>query len=213
MPVTTRKNGATTKGSTEAPVIELRPLKIETVDIPIVGTAELIVHAWGEKAKRQMLEKQMNPGTRPKKEPKDPVADYEASFYRLEDGSPGFPATGLKKAIVGACRLFDGLPMTQARIAIRVLGEGQLQLVRIQGEPYMREDMVRLETGVADLRYRAGFPEWEALLRIKFNAALLSLNSLVNLVDGAGQGGIGEWRPEKSPSGSFGTFEVKRDAL
>lgn len=208
---TPAKNGQVEKNS----VIQLQPLKLETVEIPIVGESELIVHAWSEKAKRAMLEKQMNPGTRAKKDPKDPVADYEASFYRLPDGRFGYPSGGFKAAIVGACRLFDGLPMTQAKIAIRVLGEGPLLLVPIEGEPYMREDMVRLETGVADIRYRPGFPEWRTTLPITFNASLLTLSSLVHLVNGAGQGGVGEWRPSapKSASGSFGTFRVDTERM
>lgn len=196
-------------------VIQLQPLKLETVEIPIIGETELIIHAWSEKAKRQMLEKQMNPGARAKKEPKDPVADYESSFYRLPDGTPGIPSRSFKGAIVGACRLFDGLPMTQAKIAIRVTGEGPELLLPIEGDPYMREDMVRLETGVADIRYRPGFPEWRTRLPITFNASLLTLSSLVHLVDAAGQGGVGEWRPSapKSATGSFGTFRVETEAM
>lgn len=205
------QNGATITDGT----IVLKPLNIRKVLVPIVGESELIVHAWSEKSKRMMLEKQMNPGTRAKKAPKNPTEDYEACFYRLPDGGYGFPSSAFKAAIVGACRLFDGFPMTQAKIAIRVTGEGPLQLVPIEGEPYMREDMVRLETKVADIRYRPGFPEWKTVLPISFNASLLSLSSLVHLVDGAGQGGVGEWRPSapQSLSGSHGTFRVDLEAL
>lgn len=206
------KNGAAaTKPTAEAaPKVELRPLDLQVVEVPIVGTAELIVHNWSEKAKRQMLDKQMNPGARAKKDPKDPQADYEASLYKLPGGGYGFPAPGFKAAIVGGCRLFDSLPMTQAKIAIRVLGVGPQALVPIEGTPYMREDMVRLETGVADIRYRGAFPEWACTLRIAYNASLMTLASLINLVNGAGQGGVGEWRPSapKSNSGTYGTFEV-----
>ena len=210
----------TANGSGKATVetggaVVLRPLNLKRIELPIVGETELIVHAWSEKAKRQMLDKQMNPGARAKKDPKDPVVDYEASFYRLADGRYGFPSSAFKSAIVGACRLFEGLPMTQAKIAIRVHGEGPLALVALEGDPYMREDMVRLETGVADIRYRPGFPEWAATLDITFNASLLALDSIVNLVNGAGQGGVGEWRPTapKSSSGSYGTFRVATEKL
>lgn len=212
---TTTNGHKDTAAEKPSAAIVLQPLNLQRVLLPIIGESELIVHAWSEKAKRQMLDKQMNPGTRSKKEPKDPVADYEACFYRLPDGTYGLPSAAFKAAIVGACRLFDGLPMTQAKIAIRVHGEGQLALTRIAGEPYMREDMVRLETGVADVRYRPGFPEWAAELDITFNASLLNIESLVSLVNGAGQGGVGEWRPSapKSSSGSFGTFRVNSEAL
>lgn len=186
--------------------IKLKPLDFRTVEIPVVGVTEYISHKWSEKAKRMMLEKQMGTKVRQKKEPKDPKADYESSIYRMADGSPAIPAAAFKASIVGACRMFDGLPMTVAKIAIRVNGD----LVKIDGEPRMREDMVRLETGVADIRYRAGFPEWRAKLSITYNASILSLEDLVALVNAAGFGGVGEWRPSspKVLSGSYGCFRV-----
>jgi hypothetical protein len=192
----------------DAPAVVLRPLDLRNVEVTVVGVTEYVSHKWSEKAKRLMLEAQTSK-TRKKKEPKDPEADYLGSIYRLPDGKGcGIPASAFKAAIVGACRLFDGLPMTQAKLAITVLGD----LVPIKAEPHMREDMVRLETGVADIRYRAGFFPWSAVLPIRFNAGILNIDSLIALVDAAGQGGVGEWRPSapKSSSGTFGMFEVKR---
>jgi hypothetical protein len=51
--------------------IELPALKIETVQFTLVGDSPLIVHAWSEKAKRQMLDKQMKKAAKAK-EAKDP---------------------------------------------------------------------------------------------------------------------------------------------
>jgi hypothetical protein len=120
--------------------------------------------------------------------------------------------------MVGACRHFKNLPMTKVKVALRVEGlpgDDGVPLVKISGEPRMREDTVRLETGVADLRYRAGFPEWAANLEITYNADIISKEQLYNLVDAAGYGGIGEWRPSapKCSSGSFGCFHIKRDKI
>ena len=192
-------------------MVVLTPFKLKTIEVPIVGTSELIVHNWSQKAKTMMLDKQMGK-TRQKKEPKVPEDDYEGSLYKMPDGDGyGFPAPGFKAAMVGACRNFSGLPMTVAKVAIRVNGEKNGPLVRIYGEPRMREDMVRLETGVADLRYRAGFREWRAMLSITFNAGMLTEGNVVDLVAAAGFGGIGDWRPSapKSASGTYGTFEVQ----
>jgi hypothetical protein len=65
--------------------LRFRPIRrldaIETVHFKLVGDSPLIVHAWSEKAKRQMLDKQMKKATKAK-EAKDPQADYEACFYR-----------------------------------------------------------------------------------------------------------------------------------
>ena len=46
--------------------IELPALKIETVHFVLIGDSPLIVHAWSEKAKRQMLDKQMKKATKAK---------------------------------------------------------------------------------------------------------------------------------------------------
>lgn len=192
--------------------VELKPLKLETVSIPIEGTSELIVHAWSEKAKRMILDKQMKV-SKAKKDAKDPREDYEASMYRFPDGRHGFPAGGFKAAIVGACRLFEGVTMTIAKVSIVVEGTDGTELVEIKGEPRMREDMVRVGAGLnktADIRYRAGYLPWSAVLTITYNAGAISLEQLVNLVNGAGFGGIGEWRPSapSSASGNFGRFRV-----
>lgn len=188
--------------------ISIKPLNFQTIDLDIIGVTELITHKWSDKAKQMMLDKQMGKAVE-KRPKKDPQADYESSMYRLEDGTIVFPAAAFKAAIVGACRMFDGLPMTLAKQAIRVNGE----FVKIDGEPRMREDMVRLETGVADIRYRAGFPEWRTRISITFNANIITPEMLINLVEAAGFGGIGEWRPSspKSATGSFGCFRVARE--
>lgn len=212
----TRPPGAANGTEGAAPGLVLRRIIWDAIEVNIAGITELITHQWSVKAKTAMLEAQQS-RTRAKKAPKDPKADFEESMYRFHDGRHGFPASGFKAAIVGGCRQFDGLPMTQAKVALYVRGEGPDQLVEIVrpesgGEwPRQREDMVRLESGVADLRYRAGYFPWSARLRIEFNPTILTAESVIALVDAAGRGGVGEWRPSapKSSSGSFGMFEVR----
>ena len=80
-------------------------------------------------------------------------------------------------------------------------------LVKIDGTPRMHEAMVRLKNGSADIRYRAEFPEWACTLRILYNAAYVSPEQLVNLLQLAGfHVGIGEHRVERD--GDNGMFEV-----
>lgn len=193
-------------------VVEIKRLDMQTVMIPIEGDTELIVHKWSEKSKREMLAKQQGQA-RSKKSPKEPEKDYEASRYRFPDGRDGFPAVAFKSATVGACRNYKGLPMTVAKIAIFVHGELDEEgnaLVEIQGEPRMRQDMVRNETGVADIRFRAGYPKWRAILKITYNAGLISQEQLYNLVEAGGWGGVGEHRPSapSSDTGDFGRYHI-----
>ena len=71
--------------------------------------------------------------------------------------------------------------------------------------------MVRLNGAKPDIRYRAGFPKWGARFNVTFNADLITIGTLFNLVEISGVGGVGDWRPEKSKSGSFGCFRVAMD--
>jgi hypothetical protein len=188
--------------------VEIRPPAIKSVQVPIVGITPLIVHAWSAKAKQMMLDKQMGKAV-PKKSPKVPRDDYEGALYRLSDGRYGFPAGAFKAAVVAAARQLEGLPMTKLRVALFIEADDPATgLVAIRGEPRMREDMVRLESGVADIRYRPEFVTWGATLTITYNEGIVSNEQVVNLVNYAGFGGVGEWRPEKSSSGMYGRFKV-----
>lgn len=184
-------------------VIEIPPVVIRTMPIRIVGDSPLISHKWSDKAKQMMLDKQMGKAV-PKKEPKDPEQEYRDSLYEHPDGGYGFPSVAFKAAAVSACRSVDGIKMTEARAAFHVPGE----LVKIDGTPEMREDMVRIGMGTADIRYRGEFKQWSATLLIRFNENVLTPSQIVNLFNVAGFGvGIGEWRPEKD--GSYGMFHVE----
>ncbi|QAZ45971.1 hypothetical protein C1M53_26675 [Mesorhizobium sp. Pch-S] len=199
--------------------IELPPLMIDLLQVTLIGDSPLIVHAWSAKAKKEMLDKQMKVA-KPAKEAKDPRADFEASMYRLADGGYGFPSVAFKNAAVTAGTSVAGLTKIQARQAFHILGEdadiegafegaiSRVNLVRIEGgEPTMREDMVRVGMGTADLRYRPEFTNWKTTILVRFNRNVLSEAQILNLLNVAGFAvGVGEWRPEKD--GQYGMFHV-----
>lgn len=195
--------------------IKLARATKETAVIPIRGTAPLIVHAWSDKARKMMLDKQM--GKKVAKTVKDPKADFEATRYLFEDGSgDGFPALAFKSATVkGGARVFGkAVKMTDLRQNLTFLVDGVgrdgTPLTRLEvGEPTMREDMVRIAMGTADIRHRAEYAEWGAIIRVQFIPDLIDVESVIALVDAGGTNGVGEWRPEKN--GSFGTYEVSTD--
>lgn len=184
-------------------VITIPQIEIERMVIKVIGDSPLIVHRWSEKAKKEMLDKQMKVAKKGR-EAKDPQRDFEESIYHHPDGGYGFPSIAFKCAAVDACRFTDGTKMTVARGAFHVEGE----YVAIKGgKPEPREDMVRVGMGTADIRYRAEFKEWSADIPIAYNKHALSREQIVNLFNLAGFGvGVGEWRPEKN--GQFGRFHV-----
>lgn len=194
-----------------ATTISLKRIRREIAEIEIHGTAPLIVHRWSEKARQMMLDAQQ--GKKTPKQPKDPQQDFETSMYRFEDGGHGFPIMAFKSAMVkGGARIFGkAVKMTELRQLCIFqpdgIGTDGTQLARLIGpDPIMREDMVRVGMGTADIRYRAEYRDWSALLRIEYVPSVIDLSSVVALVDAGGTNGVGEWRPEKS--GSFGTYEV-----
>jgi hypothetical protein len=182
-------------------VILLTPPRIETVTIEVTGTSPLICHKWSDKAKKQMLDKQTKAATRAKTA-KNPEQDFKDSLYVHPDGGYGFPSVAFKGAVVRA-GTYAEMKMTFLRGAFHVTGE----LVSIEGKPSMREDMVRLNGKVADIRYRGEFKEWSASVQLHLNTSALSIEQAANLFVIAGFAvGVGEWRPEKN--GQYGRFEV-----
>jgi hypothetical protein len=207
--VTTTTNGVAAV-TEQTQTIKLEPLAVATYEIPVIGVTPLIPHKWGAKALRMMRESQSGPKAKAKREPKVPEQEAEDATYRLKDGRPGMPATAFKAAIADAARFFDGITIVQAKQAFFVEGEGPDQLVAIDGESYIREDTPRNATGVADLRYRRCFDQWQTTLRVTFVTSAIDLSSVLSLVNAAGLGGVGDWRPSspKSKSGTFGRFAV-----
>jgi hypothetical protein len=191
-----------TQKATAPSAIAIPPIEIKTYSFRIEGDSPLITHAWSEKAKSIMLGKQMGVPSG-KKEPKNPDQDYQAAFYRMPDDAPGFPTIAFKAAAVSAARQVDGLTMTFLRGAFHVIGE----LVAIEGTSVMREDMVRVGMGTADIRYRPEFSAWAVNLIIRLNIRSMTLEQLIHLLNQAGFSvGVGEWRPEKN--GRNGMFHV-----
>lgn len=201
----------------EAPAVMIDRIGAETLRVPIIGTAPLIVHNFSEKSKRQMLEAQQ--GKKKVKEVRDPQAEYEASFYRIwkdETGEEayGFPVTAFKAATTGAARFYGkDVTMTSLRQFLFMRGvmtkADPQMLVEIIGEPELREDVVRLggPSRSADLRYRPMFPTWSCTLTVTYVTSSISRDSVLSLIDAGGMGiGVGEWRPEKR--GEFGTYMI-----
>ena len=208
--------------------IEIRPLDIRRVPLTIVGDTPLIVHAWSEKAKRMMLEAQMGLSKGKKKEYKNPVEDFINSMYWLSgkpeeyteeafakavaDGARfGFPATAVKAAAVSAAYRqgwSKNKVVLQGEMFIESDENGMIE-IKTDEPPVMREDMVKVGMGTADLRYRGEFRNWRADIVLRYNAnGQFSLENIVNIINAGGFFcGIGEWRPEKG--GTNGMYHVE----
>ena len=101
--------------------------------------------------------------------------------------------------------------MTLAKLSSFVEADGfdredGTPLVRIIGGDYRSvTHHVRNATGVVDIRSRPMWDEWEADVRIRFDADQFSLTDITNLLSRVGaQVGIGEGRPDSKSSAGMG---------
>ena len=213
-----------TKKATE--VIEIRPIEIKKVTVRVVGDTPLIMHAWSEKAKRMMLEAQMGIAKGKKKEVKNPADDFIRSMYWLtpmpEDGTMesfeeaiangarfGFPVTAFKQAAISAAYRMGWAKDKMSMRGAFFIDSDENGMIEIHSDtPEMREDMVKVGMGTADIRYRGEFKNWYADLTISYNAnGQYSLENIVNIINAGGYVcGVGEWRPERD--GQNGMFHV-----
>lgn len=179
---------------------------IQKISVNIIGTSPLIMHKFSEKARKQMLDKQMKKAAK-KTEARDPEKEFQDSIYRNSKGDVAFPANAVKQAIVSAARSVDGLPMTILRASVFVRGDEQDLIPVEYKELRMREDTVKIGQGTTDLRFRGELIGWSIALPIEFNADVISAEQVLNLIQIAGfSNGLGEWRPERN--GNYGTFTL-----
>lgn len=204
--------------------VEVPEIKIEEMDLVLIGDKPLIMHKWSEKAKREILEKQLDPDKKrqkEKKEPRDPWMEFCSSMYwktpmperptreDIENAVFQFPVTAFKASAVDASYqqgLFSS--KTMQRGAVHVSAPDGSDFVEIESSiPAMREDMIRVNNRNADFRYRGEFKNWRTTIRVKYNPVVLSQKQVINLFNYGGFAcGVGEWRPQKN--GVFGTYHV-----
>ena len=204
--------------------IDIKPIEIKKTTI--VGDTPLIMHAWSEKAKREILDKQMKKTKSSAREAKNPVEDFIRSMYWLtpmpeemsqegfeeaiEKGARfGFPVTGFKQAAISAAyRMGWAKDKVSMRGAFFIDGDENQMLEIHSDTPVIREDMVKVGMGTADIRFRGEFRNWYADLTISYNAnGQYTLEQIVNIINAGGYVcGVGEWRPERD--GQYGMFHV-----
>lgn len=209
-------------GEGRAESLVIKAPNIQTITFKIVGTAPLVINKFSGPA-REGMRKTQELGTQAKSKKARPPKNFEACYQGAKhisrEGWEGVCAPAFRNACIDACRMV-GFKMTHAKCSIFIEADGydaddQMPLVRIYGESQYFESVVRLETGVADVRARPLYPEgWQVNLRVKFNADQFSATDVANLLMHAGIScGVGEGRPfSKNSAGmGWGTFRVDMD--
>jgi len=203
--------------------VQVQGPTLSSMKISIIGDSPLIIQAFGIKKRREMLAKQM--GLTIQKTPKDPDLDYEqATYYIDEDGfeipwteerkdikNPvfGFPTAGPKHCAVRGASRIKGVTMTAMKGAFDPDGT----FIKINGKRFIREDMVVLASGVADIRFRPCWNKWWSEFSITYDADVVTPDLIINMFNNGGFCcGLGEWRPSSpKKSGPYGKFHVATD--
>ncbi len=192
--------------SSEKVEAKISPIKENTLRFTIEGRTSLIQHKWSEKAKEQMRAKHAGKKTKTR-EVRDPEAEGQAATYYTTDGRYGIPVKGLKASIIGAAHKDLGIEKTLVRKALFIPCDDANDVLAMEcDDPILREDYVRVGQST-DLRYRPEFAKWAVTFDLEYDADLLTVDDIANLINRAGFGvGLCEWRPEKG--GENGRFKL-----
>ena len=179
----------------------------------LIGESPLVIHRMSEKYRRDQRTKITTgkpAGCKKDRVPQQPEEIYQAAKYTSKEGWEGFQASAVRNACISACRLV-GFKMTLAKLSIFVLPDGwdkdepQIPLIRIIGKPIMQEDVVRMADGTPNLTWRPAYHDWQAKVRIRWDADQFTIDDVANLLSRVGmQVGIGEGRPDSKNSAGMG---------
>lgn len=205
--------------TTAAATVAIKPANIQTAVFKIRGTAPYVQARFTAKAMQAMMAK-MEAGDTAKGKKARAARDFDDDFRQAmhisTDGWHGIPAGAFRQAMISACRLV-GFKMTLAKLSVFVKADGfdvvdGVPLVRItKGKPERMDMAVRNQTGVADIRVRPMWRDWESQVHVSFDADQFTIQDVTNLMQRVGlQVGIGEGRPDSRESAGlgWGTFEL-----
>lgn len=184
--------------------VEIQKLVKTNVKIPICGTSPLLIEKMDMSVVRTYDDKKSLKVV--KKDTRSEKDKLPNKIHYTENGNVGFPASGFMIGMVEVAPKL-GLYKKDVRGAVRIAGN----IIPIDFEEQVINEAWGRQSGISKaplLILRPEFRGWSCELDITFDASVLSMEQLINLVNYAGfHQGLGSWRPEKE--GSYGQYEVK----
>jgi hypothetical protein len=195
-----------------AKILGLSPLLCDRFDIKTLEDYEAMISGANYKNK---WKKYLKPNT-----PERELAIFEKCLYKVDDVVIGFPASGVKKAIISA--LMNKQKSKQTKIP-GLDGKVVASYVTVEGVPGVHGDLIPLsfteELSVSKvscvnpttkgriIKERAQVNSWSTEFKISFYVGAISPQIMSNLISEAGLfSGLGSWRP--NCNGSFGKFSL-----
>ena len=168
-------------------------LKIEEIEVTVQGTAPLVILPLGAFKGRQVLEDA------------DEV-EHALKLYRRESGELGFPAGGIKRAVMEAIAKLDLDTRRSVESGMHVIGEEATNMVVLEGKHHGEdfdfdfkkpERTVTLKLPVLD--------KWECKFRVQYMGQTINRKLIEKFLGQAGEEvGLGHRRPDQ------GTFKVQK---
>ena len=207
-------------------IVNIQPANMVDATIRIRGTAPYVQEAFSHKTEQQLKDKMSTAKADQKGRKERAIRNYheefEAAQHKSVGGWVGIPCTAIRRAMVDACRTVS-VVMTTAKMAIFVVPDGfdaadGTPLIRLASAngPEETSMPVRNANGSVDIRVRPMWREWYADVQLRFDADMINAQSVVNLLDRAGQQvGIGAGRPfsKQSVGQGWGTFTVDQQPV
>lgn len=200
--------------------VAIIPPQIKTLQLTLRGVTPLVVHQFSAKSRKEISDKEQQKA-KAAREARNPRQEYLEAFYMMP-GSPapetkgaryGIPASGFKRACENVCgktAFVTAIARSFATKAFFILDDGGGMIELKASAPRMRTDIVRIGSFGSKTpteRYRPEFEEWSCIIRVRYNAAAISAEQIVNIFMYAGlHEGWGEMRAGKG--GSNGQWEV-----
>lgn len=175
------------------------------LEVVQAGDRGLLMNDYSQKSFEEMLAKQI--GYILERQPKKINECIENAITRNVAGDVSMPTVCMKKAIRSAAYGKENVPKGLRR-GVWIIG-GSIPITYETMEEVVHPVMVGpWNNRVKDLRFRPLFQGWKARFIIE-HSETIPLQALINLINEAGRGGWGEWRPSKG-DGEYGTFAISR---
>ena len=190
----------------KAETFVIKPKTTASIAVEIGGRS-LIQNAFSQKAIEEMLRKHM--GLSVQREKKNPRKVIEAAIIRNIDGTVCMPVVALKCAMLTASGTVKTFERKKTLLKTSLYVEGDSIPVEFQ-KMVPRMDMVRCSdmNRTPDIRFRPNFIDWKMRFVLVYANDLFQVQTMLDLLQRAGDVGIGEWRPEKN--GVHGRFQILR---
>lgn len=204
--------------------VVIAPPNYQTAVFTIRGTSPYVQEAFGDKQRKQIMATQAAGDAAKKKgkkrEPRNFDADYKSAMHVSTDGWHGIPASAFRSAMIATIRTTTGITMAFMKQAAFVIADGydaadSVPLVRItKGKPHRFDQPLKNSNGSVDIRVRPMFdPGWEAVVQVKFDADVLSLEDVASMLSKAGVSvgiGAGRWASKMCGGLGWGCFEITK---